>query len=110
MWLSLRTVLLVLALVLVVGLAPVSSMIKPVAAFSRYSSIVLQPEEDDLRSAVIDPGGQYAYFATDTSPGRIVKVRLSDFTRVAAIGLQTGEAFPTSAVIDPSGQYAYFGT
>ena len=59
---------------------------------------------------MIDPAGGYAYFGTYTSPGIIVRVRLSDFTRVDALTLNTGEDDLFSAVMDPVQGFAYFGT
>jgi len=106
---TLKTILLILALTLA-ALTSISIISKPAMAFSRVASITLQSGEDRLRSAVVDPSGQYAYFGTYTSPGKVVKINLSDFTRVSAITLDSGENILHSAVIDPIGQYAYFGT
>jgi hypothetical protein len=78
--------------------------------FTRVDALTLTAAENDLRSAVIDTAGGYAYFGTFTSPGVVVKVRLSDFTRVAALTLNSGESYLRSAVIDPADGYAYFGT
>jgi hypothetical protein len=78
--------------------------------FTRVGALTLNSGENNLRSAVIDPAGDYAYFGTLTSPGVVVKVRLSDFTRVAALTLNSGESYLRSAVIDPADGYAYFGT
>jgi hypothetical protein len=78
--------------------------------FTRVGALTLNSGEDYLRSAAIDPAGDYAYFGTSTSPGEVVKVRLSDFTRVAALSLNTGENYLYLAAIDPAGGYAYFGT
>lgn len=61
-------------------------------------------------SAVIDPAGDYTYFGTGTSPGRVVKIDLGTLERVGAITLNSGENYLQSAVIDPAGDYAYFGT
>ena len=74
--------------------------------FSRDSARTLDSGEDDLWSAVIDPAGDYAYFGTWTSPGRVVKVKLSDLTRDSALILESGENSLVSAVIDPAGVYA----
>jgi len=78
--------------------------------FQSVTALPLQAGEERLYSAVIDPKGEYAYFGTDTDPGIIVKVRLSDFTRVGALPLDTGEDYLDSAVIDPKGEFAYFVT
>src|SRR5438552_3160046 len=70
----------------------------------------MNPGENFVFSAVIDPAGGFAYFGTDTSPGRVVKVRLSDFTRTGVLRLTPGEDALLSAVIDTAGGFAYFGT
>jgi hypothetical protein len=75
--------------------------------FQRFTPLELGHGEDVLRSAVIDPAGRYAYFATDASPSRVVKIDLRAFTRVGAIELPDGPL--RAAVIDPTGRYAYFG-
>ena len=78
--------------------------------FYREAALTLPSDEPNLRSAVIDPAGDYAYFGTSTSPGRVVKVDLNGFKREAAITLNSGENYLTSAVMDPGGRFAYFGT
>ena len=55
---------------------------------------------------MIDSAAGFAYFGTSTSPGIVVKVRLSDFTRVGALTLHRGEDAPSSAVIDPAAGFA----
>jgi hypothetical protein len=75
--------------------------------FQRFTPLELGHGEDVLRSAVIDPAGRYAYFATDASPSRVLKLDLETFTRVGAIELPDGPLW--TAVIDPAGRYAYFG-
>src|SRR5882672_5806875 len=88
---------------------------KAEACLSLNSTLTsLQQGESNLTSAVIDTsnGQHYAYFGTDTSPGQVVKVDLSNLTRVGAISLKSGEDRLASAVIDTSNSthYAYFGT
>ena len=73
-------------------------------------ALKLAAGEDNLRSAVIDPTGTFAYFGTSTNPGIVVKVRLSDMTRVGALKLAAGENDLHAAVIDSAGEFAYFGT
>lgn len=66
----------------------------------------------DNSTAVIDPAGGFAYFAsapTGSPSGAIVKVRLSDFTRVSNALSFSGFSFQES-VIDPAGGFAYFCT
>jgi hypothetical protein len=72
--------------------------------------LTLFSAEEGLTSAVIDSIGQYAYFGTDSSPGHVVKIDLSNFTYVKTLTLDAEDEFLISAVIDPLGQYAYFGT
>ncbi|WP_089006489.1 S8 family serine peptidase [Micromonospora viridifaciens] len=76
----------------------------------RVDAAALAAGENVLFSGLVDPAGRYAYFGTQTSPGRVVKVDLSTFRRVGAITLADGENYLNSAVIDPAGRYAYFGT
>ena len=78
-------------------------------AISQKATLVLEGD-NRIISAVIDQAGGFAYFGTDTSPGTVIKVRLSDFTRVDTLTLKDGEDKLTSAVIDPGNGFAYFGT
>ena len=57
---------------------------------------------------MIDPSQGFAYFSTDTTPGRVVKERLSDFTRVGALTLNTAENGVVPSVIDTANGFAYF--
>src|SRR3990167_5867913 len=70
--------------------------------------------EINLLSGVVDTANGYAYFGTDTSPGRVIKVALGAGaaapTRVGAVTLNSGENSLFSAVVDPANGYAYFGT
>jgi PKD repeat protein/predicted RNA-binding protein with TRAM domain len=91
-----------------VGLIPTT--VPTVRADTRVGALTLNTGENVLSSAVIDSGGGFAYFGTETSPGRVVKVRLSDFTRVGGLTLNTGENLLSIAVIDAAGGFAYFGT
>src|SRR5881397_2256550 len=78
-------------------------------AFDPVASLTLDPSENNLYSAVIDTASGFAYFGTSTSPGIVVKVRLSDLSRVGALAL-TSEYYLRSAVIDTANGFAYFGT
>jgi len=73
-------------------------------------AISMADDEDQFKSAVIDPAGRYAYFAEyDVQQNtKLVKVDLTTFQRVGAITLNAGEQV-LSAVIDPAGRYAYLG-
>ena len=84
------------------------TILKPDATISEKATLLLGGEEN-LSSSVIDPAGGFAYFGTNTDPGMIVKVRLSDFTRVGSLTLKAGETNLTSAVIDTTNGFAYFG-
>ncbi len=92
------------------GAAPAGLDVGAMAMTEPIAALELQPGEEYLNSAVIDPGAGFAYVGTDTSPGRVVKIRLSDFTRVGALTLNAGEDNLESAVIDPGAGLAYFGT
>ena len=58
----------------------------------------------------MDPGGDYAYVATSTSPLRILKVDLASFQVVDRVTLAEGENGVVAGVIDPEGRYAYVAT
>jgi hypothetical protein len=60
-------------------------------------------------AAAIDPAGGYAYFATGTYPGRIVRVALASFTQAGTLTLAPELRGLASAVVDPQRGYAYFG-
>jgi hypothetical protein len=72
--------------------------------------IVPNTGENNLPSAVVDRINGYAYFGTNTAPGKIIKIDLSDFSRVGSITLNTDESYLNSGVLDPVDGYAYFGT
>jgi hypothetical protein len=62
--------------------------------------------ESWISSSVIDPYGKYAYFATYSTPGNIIKVDLNTFSIVDR--KQINETL-SCCIIDPVGYYAYFG-
>lgn len=78
------------------------------------NTVIQWPSEGSLYCAVIDAAAGYAYFGTETRPGRVVKVALGTGanppTRVGAVELNEEEYMLYSAVIDPAAGYAYFGT
>jgi|GEM_PF-3082408 len=78
--------------------------------FSVSDVLTLFPTAKNPSCAAIDPAGGFAYFGTFTTPGQVVKVRLSDLVRLDTLTLNTGENYLSSAVIDPTGGFAYFGT
>ena len=79
-----------------------SSTIEEVPPFARVDAITLEPGEDELSSAVIDPAGEYAYFGTTAG---VVKVDLATFERVDMLPASSARA----GVMDSMGEYAYFG-
>ena len=101
----------VLALVVIVIIAAALTTFPPrVHAQAKLNELTLNAGEEHPCSAVIDTDHGYAYFGICnglTTPGGIVKIRLSDFTRVGAITLLDA-ANPSAAVIGYP--YAYFGT
>lgn len=74
----------------------------------------LDPSEKNFDSAIIDPVNSLAYFVTNTSPAKIVKIDLSSFKKVSALNLAEtpavsgGDIFIKASVIDTSTQIAYF--
>ncbi len=70
--------------------------------------------EVGLTSAVIDTTSGYAYFGTDTYPGRVIKIDLGEGwdppERIGALILNSGENYLRCAVIDSDAASAYFGT
>jgi|GEM_PF-2470854 len=66
--------------------------------------------ENDLTSAVVDPKNGFAYFGTGTSPGVVVKYRMSDSKTLAILTLNSGENNLYAATIDTDNGFAYFGT
>src|SRR5437588_9222731 len=103
---------LLLKLVIIIGVISVSEFvaIPAVAGQTLVGTMTLTRGDDNSFSALIDSAHGFAYFATDTNPGIIVKVRLSDFTRVGALVLQPREEFLSAAVIDTDNGFAYFGS
>ena len=77
---------------------------------SFLSALRLKFGENRTGSSIIDIAHGFAYFGLYSSPGVIVKIRLSDFTEVASITLPAGEDYLSSAAIDYTNQIAYFGT
>ncbi len=103
---SKRRIVLILLSILVLYIVTVSTA----NAQTRVGSITLKPGESFLASAALDPVRGFAYFGTDTIPGIIVKVGLTDFSRLGAFTLRTGENGVRSAVVDAVNGFAYFGT
>jgi hypothetical protein len=111
---TLRPLAVTLTLVFWLGVVPTAGPAEgtatDLAGFERVGAVTLLLGENQLPSAVMDPAGDYAYFGTATSPGRVTKINLATFQRVGGLTLASGENGLYSAVVDPSGQFAYFGT
>ena len=107
-----RRTSLVVQAILVTSIISLSSIsVFPlVKAQSITGSLTFTRSEDSSFTALIDQLHGFAYFATDTAPGMVIKVRLSDFTRVGSLVLNPNEFFPSAGVIDPANGFAYFGT
>lgn len=59
---------------------------------------------DRVGAAAIDPTGTYAYFLSDTDPGAVFRIRLSDFTLQGRVVLSAeSERYPSAAVVTPDG-------
>src|SRR3989442_4719989 len=101
--------LFVMSLIVVLTVTSALTTIPEAKAFSRVGALTLNPGEEYLCSAIIDSANGFAYFGTFTSPGVVVKVRLSDFTRVRNV-IAFGQTWFSSAVIDSTNGFAYFGT
>ena len=103
---------LALQAILTISIVSLSSLfaVAPVAGQTLTGSLTFQRGEDNAFTGLIDNLHSFAYFATDTQPGIIIKVRLSDFTKVGSLVLNPGEDFLSAGVIDPANGFAYFGT
>ena len=88
----------------------VFSAVPSVAGQTVTGSLTFKRGEDNVLSGLIDTLHGFAYFATDTQPGIIVKVRLSDFTKSGSLVLNQGEDSLSAAIIDAANGFAYFGT
>ena len=80
-------------------------------------TLVLASGENNAFGAVIDttdanPANHVAYFATGTTPGRVVKINLGTFTEAASITMPSGvgEDVLRRGVIDTVNGCAYFAT
>jgi hypothetical protein len=79
------------------------------ATFEVVETLTLDSGENKLSSAVIDMGNSRAYFGTDTSPGRVIRVNINPGEAFAAAGSHTvSRNRLSSAVIDSSVGRAYF--
>ncbi|TMI29520.1 hypothetical protein E6H27_08295 [Candidatus Bathyarchaeota archaeon] len=112
MKLNTRRTMMVLQAILAISVILLSglSTVAPVKAQSITGSLTFTRAEDNAFTGVIDTTHGFAYFATDTVPGMVVKVRLSDFTKVGTLVMNRGESFLSAGVIDPANDFAYFGS
>ncbi len=69
--------------------------------------IILNPEESEVYSSVIDNINSYAYFIIGSWNGIIIKVDLTTFTRVATLTIGPGTGFLTVSTIDEEKGYLY---
>ena len=76
--------------------------------FSRLSALNLTWAQDRFLSSVIDPTNGFAYYGCESSPGQVIKVRLSNFTVAGVLVLGHGQYFLTNAVLDAVAGFAYF--
>jgi|GEM_PF-3681223 len=83
---------------------------------SRIGAVTLEAGEYGLQCATIDTSAGFAYFGTQTEPGKIVKIALgvgaNPPSRVDVLTLDemSFEWYPSSAVFDPENGFAYFRT
>ena len=84
----------VLRFVLTIGIGSINIVKFAVDAatnsLERADSAVMPPGVDYVRSAVAAAAGTHSYFATDTSPAVIAKVRHSDLALVDVLVLDGG--------------------
>ncbi|MBU1915865.1 hypothetical protein KKC47_01920, partial [Patescibacteria group bacterium] len=64
--------------------------------------------EQNLSAVAYDNVNGFAYYATDTAPAKVIKVRLSDFSRVDSITLESEENYAIRGEIDTTNGFAYF--
>ncbi len=102
--------LMIFVLIEILSVGVILTTVPTVSADTRVGALALNTGENVLSAVAIDSAGGFAYFGTETSPGRVVKVRLSNFTRVGALMLNTGENLLSSADIDSAAGFVYFGT
>lgn len=57
--------------------------------------------------AVLDLTATFAYFGTNTDPGKLLKIRLSDFSLIDTLSLETGETGLESIAIDENRGFLY---
>jgi hypothetical protein len=74
------------------------------------SSVALSSTLGHPTCEVLDPTTSYAYYGTDTSPGQILKIDLTNLTIVSSITLPSPNTNILSAVIDTQNHFAYFGS
>jgi hypothetical protein len=79
-----------------------------------YGSFALEDESVyQLSCAMVDSIGKYAYFGSDTAPGKIVKLDITTNpypTELGTLTLELGEDYLKCCVIDPQNKFAYVGT
>src|SRR5438094_1607287 len=78
----------------------VFSAVPSVAGQTVTGSLTFKRGEDNVLSGLIDTLHGFAYFATDTQPGIIVKVSIADFTQSGSLGWNNGEHLQASVILD----------
>jgi len=70
----------------------------------------LQENENNLFSSVVDSANGYIYFGTNSSPCKIIRIRMSDFVEIDSLSPSTEPQCGNinTAVIDQTGGYGYF--
>lgn len=81
-----------------------------VSSMTVVSTITLPTGIDHLSASAIDITNEYAYFASSTTPGAIVKIDLSNFSLVGSVSLNPGEGAIGSAVYDATIGSLFVGT
>src|SRR5947208_14835557 len=84
-----RLTRLLLELIIIIGVISVSEFvaIPAVAGQTLVGTMTLTSGDDNSFSALIDSDHGFAYFATDTAPGTVIMLPLSDTTRVRSLVL-----------------------
>jgi len=68
----------------------------------------LNPGEDGVSKAAIDPADRYGYFLVNSAPPRLLRIDLATFTRAGHYDFPADEA-PDVLLMDPARPYRYAG-
>lgn len=100
-------VFLVILLLIIPQVRPSASPPEHISKTAAHSTLTLIPAENSISATAIDSQAGYAYFAAQTGPAVVVKLRLSDLRHEAALTLE--DHIATSAIIDASSGSLYVG-